>query len=122
MEENVTYHFNQKQLKKQVREWKFKKKVHKVKKEANAWIDENKDAIRKIALPIIVTSAAKGITAIPTDIRRYNKRKVQEKKDLSYRGFELTRKLTNKDKVYIQSRTAQGERLGVIFKDMGILK
>lgn len=122
MEENVTYHFNKKELKKQTREWNRKKKIHKIKNGVKNFFDENGNTIKEIALPIIVTGLATGVANIPkmatkakSDREKYDNRR-------TYYGWELRRPLSNRERQIVQERHAAGERLGDIFESMGLLR
>lgn len=109
--------------KKQKRE-EFKEKVKSKCKDAIKWVSENKE----IAI-VIIPIAVKGITSLgKTMVKRSIQNKEEELKTMYYYDhsagcyYHLRRELTNREKLEVDRRRSNGERLGYILDDMRVLK
>jgi len=88
------------------------------------WWDNNKQYAAVVA-PIIGAVVIKSISAISKGHKIQTEYKSKDLRcyDASIGHYwELRRKLTNQDWLYINSRKARGESLGDILKDMNALK
>ena len=111
---------------------KLKRKTSEKAKNAMRWINQNKEMIVVLA-PVAASSAAllgkwvikpiwKG-TVVRTNLRRQEHIKTRFIYDPSLGAYyELSRKLSNQQKIELDQRRQAGERIGNILREMNVLK
>lgn len=111
---------------------KLKRKTSEKAKNAMRWINQNKEMIVVLA-PVAASSAAllgkwvikpiwKG-TVVRANLRRQEHIKTGFVYDPSLGAYyELSRKLSNQQKIELDQRRQAGERIGNILREMNVLK
>ena len=121
--ENYTVH-NMREVKREVRKYKFKKKVKEITNDIWCFIDDNRELIIVVG-PVLLGAITTGIKVVGKNI---NLRKQEKIKDLYVYDrslghyWLLRRELTKKEWVEVNKRKANGERLADILSEMKVLK